>query len=90
MPPISLQILAENAFKHNDFSISEPLDIKIFFENEKIAFENKIHKKKVSKLSSKVGLLNLNERYKLATAMPIEIVETTEKFIVYLPVLKIE
>lgn len=90
MLPISLQILAENAFKHNEFSIKEPLIIKVFSEDEKMIVYNRLVKKQTAKPSSKVGLLNLQERYKLATSMSIEVKETNESFIVYLPMLKID
>lgn len=90
MPPISLQILAENAFKHNEFSIHDPLQIKVFCENERIIVVNRVRKKELTKQSSKTGLLNLQERYKLTTAMPIEIKETDKSFTAYLPILKMD
>jgi hypothetical protein len=90
IPPISLQILAENAFKHNDFSINDPLLIKVFCEDQRIIMINRVRKKETAKQSSKIGLLNLQERYKLTTAMPIETKETDKDFTVYLPILKID
>lgn len=90
IPPISLQILAENAFKHNEFSIHDPLQINVFFETQKIIVQNRIMKKETAKQSSKVGLINLLERYKLTTGMPIEVKQTTTNFTVYLPILKID
>jgi len=90
MPPISLQILAENAFKHNEFSIHDPLQIKVVVENQRIIVHNRVTKKETAKQSSKVGLLNLLERYKFTTGMPIEIKETNKSFTVYLPILKID
>ncbi len=59
MPPISLQILAENAFKHNEFNIHSPLEIIVYCENEKVFVQNRLTKKKASKSTSKFGLLNL-------------------------------
>lgn len=90
MPPISLQMLAENAFKHNDFSVHDPLQLKVFFNNQRIIVYNKIRKKDLQKQSSKIGLLNLQERYKLTTGMTIEITETNTEFIVSLPIIKID
>lgn len=90
VPPISLQILAENAFKHNEFSLHDPLQIKVLLENQRIIVQNRVTKKETAKQSSKVGLLNLQERYTLTTGMPIEIKETNKSFTVYLPVIKID
>ena len=90
MPPISLQMLAENAFKHNDFSIHDPLQLKVFFNNQRIIVYNKVRKKDLQKQSSKIGLLNLQKRYKLTTGMTIEITETNTEFIVSLPIIKID
>jgi hypothetical protein len=90
MPPISLQILAENAFKHNDFNTLNPLEVMAFYEDEKIIVLNKLRKKIVSGHHSKVGLSNLDERYQLTTERSIEVVETENEFYVALPLLKID
>ena len=90
MPPISLQILAENAFKHNEFSANSPLRITVTYQNEKLAVENKIARKTAGKNSSKVGLTNLQQRYLLTTEKSIEIFENGTSFLVHLPLLKIE
>ncbi|MEO6456090.1 MAG: histidine kinase [Ginsengibacter sp.] len=90
IPPISLQLLAENAFKHTEFNTYDPLLIRVFFKNENIIVQNHVIKKEMAKHSSKVGLLNLQERYKLTTGKLVEIKETIETFTVYLPVLKID
>jgi sensor histidine kinase YesM len=90
MPPISLQILAENAFKHNEFSNQLSLEIFIFFCDDTITVKNKKERKEHVKNSSKTGLANLQERYKLSTGMSIGITETDESFQVELPLLKID
>jgi hypothetical protein len=90
MPPISMQILAENAFKHNEFSIHEPLHIRIAFENEQLLFYNRKRKKTGIKSSSKLGLYNLQERYKLTTGQMIEVIENDDSFTVCLPLLRID
>ena len=89
MLPISLQVLAENAFKHNEFSAMAPLAITVSFENEKVIVHNRITKKQQVKGSSGVGLLNLDERCKLATGVPLEVIITKTDFTVFLPVLPI-
>jgi sensor histidine kinase YesM len=89
IPPISLQILAENAIKHNEFSEASPLTLKIEMLNEELVICNKVHKKNLRKASSKIGLQNLKERYKLTTNKEIIVEETSTDFMVRLPVLKI-
>jgi len=87
VPPISIQVLIENAIKHNEFSDKTPLIIDIILSEEGLLVRNAI-RKKILRKSSGTGLYNLNERYKLLTDKSIEIKEGRE-FIVNLPVLKI-
>ena len=90
IPPISLQVLVENVIKHNEFSDAIPLVVSIEMKNEELVIENSVYKKQQRKVSSKIGLTNLNERYKLTTNKEISIHESENKFIVRLPVLKIK
>jgi len=89
VPPISLQVLMENAIKHNEFSDTHPLVMEISFKNGALVFYNEARKKTLRKPSSKIGLKNLDERYKLTTGNTISIEETEKSFSVVLPVLKI-
>jgi len=89
IPPISLQILAENAIKHNEFSDAMPLVIRITISNDQLIVQNPVKKKNLRKLSSKIGLQNLQERYKLTTGKEILIKEEEGNFTVILPILKI-
>lgn len=89
IPPISLQVLAENAIKHNEFNDAEPLVIDISMEQEALVIRNNLRKKQLRKLSSGIGLHNLNERYQLTTNHFISITESGKDFTVRLPVLKI-
>jgi hypothetical protein len=90
MLPISLQVLAENAFKHNEFSASNPLGITVSLEKQRIAVHNRIAKKEKVKGASGTGLRNLDERCRSVTGMPLEITPTKTDFTIYLPVLPIE
>jgi sensor histidine kinase YesM len=90
VPPISLQVLIENAVKHNEFSDAVPLVIDIELKNDNLVIENTIKKKALRRPSSKIGLQNLNERYKLTTKKEIAIEDNGVFFIVELPVLKID
>ena len=89
IPPISLQVLAENAIKHNEFSASLPLTLEVEMQNGWLVVRNPIRKKLLRKPSSKIGLANLHERYILTTNRHIIISEEDEHFVVRLPVLKI-
>ncbi len=88
VPPISLQVLVENAIKHNEFSDVMPITIEITFKDDELVVYNAVHKKNLKKPSSKIGLNNLQERYKLTTDKEIAIEESPDRFTVRLPVLK--
>ena len=89
IPPISLQILVENAIKHNEFSDALPLIITIEMQNDELIVHNQVRKKVLRKTSSRIGLNNLGERYKLTTSKEISVSESASDFTVSLPVLKI-
>ncbi|HEX5026113.1 MAG TPA: histidine kinase [Agriterribacter sp.] len=89
IPPISLQLLVENAVKHNEFSKRIPLIVTIQWEEDHLIVSNKIYKKQLRNNSSKIGLNNLNERYKLTTGNAIRVNSTSDFFAVKLPLLKI-
>jgi LytS/YehU family sensor histidine kinase len=89
VPPISLQILAENAIKHNEFSETRPMIISIEMIADTVLVINPVKKKMLRKSSSRIGLNNLQERYRLTTTREITIEENDNLFIVSLPVLKI-
>jgi uncharacterized Tic20 family protein len=84
IPPISLQVLLENAVKHNEFSETSPMMIHILFTADELQVTNRLKEKKLRKPSSQIGLQNLVERYRLSTGKLVK-VET-----VCLPILKID
>ncbi|MBN1925875.1 MAG: histidine kinase [Prolixibacteraceae bacterium] len=83
--PISLQLLVENALKHNSFKQEEPLYVDIYEEKEFICVSNTLRKKKLLSPTTKVGLENIKNRYMLHDCKEVEIIEDDEKFIVKLP-----
>jgi sensor histidine kinase YesM len=89
IPPISLQVLIENAVKHNEFSDAMPLVISINIDDNGLRVHNPVHKKFLHKPSSRIGLENLNERYMLTTNKRINIIDDSKDFVVTLPLLKI-
>ena len=86
--PLCLQMLIENAIKHNVTSKGKPLIINIFLESENyIVVENNLQPKSTIEFSSKIGLKNITNRYSYLSKMPVIIEETKEKFIVKIPLL---
>jgi hypothetical protein len=88
IPPISLQTLVENAIKHNEFSETHPLDIKVAVSQNYVVVRNPVKPKEQSAPSNKIGLNNLDNRYKLITRKSIVIENNYRFFSVKLPILK--
>ncbi len=85
--PCALQILVENAVKHNEFTEQKPLFIKIqLFENS-LRVINNIMAKPLLIHSTETGLNNLNLRYKLLGKEQIQILKTETTYTVILPLL---
>jgi len=86
--PLSLQILIENAVKHNITSKSKPLDIKIYSDEHYVIVENNLQKKDQNYGSTKLGLANIKSRYKLLVNRNIKVIEDSKLFTVKLPIIK--
>ncbi len=86
--PISLQILVENALKHNSRSEKMPLKIRIERSNDNIVVSNNIQRKNILENTSKTGLLNLKERVRLILDKDLIIEEDNNQFIVKIPGIK--
>ncbi|WP_348713797.1 2TM domain-containing protein [Tenacibaculum sp. 190130A14a] len=85
--PLSLQLLLENAVKHNVVSTAKPLEIKIFEEKGYLQVQNNINPKEAIGKSTKVGLRNIADRYGLITDKNVEILNNKKTFTVSLPLL---
>jgi hypothetical protein len=86
--PLALQMLIENAIKHNVVSEDDPLLIHVHLENEFIVVKNNLQKKMISaEPSAGVGLENICKRYEFLSDKKVEILKDAESFIVKLPVL---
>jgi len=85
--PLSLQLLLENAVKHNVVTSSKPLHIKIFESNGSLVVENNLQPKQILKKSSGVGLANIRQRYQLLTNRKVIINQKANSFAVALPML---
>ena len=89
--PLSLQILFENAIKHNVISTQRPLTISVSIENnEHLIVKNNLQRKNQVQEGTGVGLQNIRNRYQLVSQKEVDIIVTKESFIVSLPLLKIE
>ncbi|WP_375324859.1 2TM domain-containing protein [Flagellimonas sp. GZD32] len=85
--PLSLQLLLENAVKHNVVTSSRPLHIKVYEEGGNLVVSNNLQEKQVVKKSSGVGLQNIKQRYQILTDREVVINKTTTDFSVTLPML---
>lgn len=87
--PSGLQILVENAIKHNIASAKIPLTISISTKEDKIVVENKLQLREQSTSGSTgVGLDNLMEQYRLVFGKDIDIISKDGQFSVSLPLIK--
>lgn len=85
IPVLSLQLLVENAVKHNEISKSNPLKVKVYNDKEYITVENDIKPRNSIEESTGNGLLNLSKRYKVLKNNDIKIYMDS-KFTVKLPI----
>ena len=85
--PLSLQLLLENAVKHNVVSSAKPLQIHIFEEDVFLQIQNTVNPKEAIGKSTKVGLRNIADRYGLITDERVEIKNNNKTFTVSLPLL---
>lgn len=89
VPPLSLQMLVENAIKHNIITQKNPLYIQIGVVNESIFVQNNMQKISTNDSTGK-GLDNIKGRYKLFTTKVPEVEDNSSIFKVTLPLLKVE
>lgn len=91
LPSLSLQLLIENAIKHNVCSFESPLYITITSnENATLTVENNLQPKRARAGSGGTGLKNIIERYKLLGNQSVEVANHEKKFTVTIPLLNHE
>jgi len=88
--PMALQILIENAVKHNIISSEFPLTISISNDEDSIIVSNGIHLKKDKIISHELGIKNLQNRYKYLTSREVIINKTKDVFEVRIPLLELK
>ncbi len=86
--PVSLQILLENAVKHNAATRQNPLKISVFFEDQHVVVSNNLQKKATQLKSTGIGLRNLSERIRLVMGKSLIIEETDNYFTAKIPLSK--
>lgn len=85
--PLTLQLLVENAVKHNRLSEEEPLRVTIALDGNYLRVSNPIQPRPANETSTGIGLQNITNRYKLLTDRPVWIGEEAGEFVVKLPLL---
>lgn len=86
VPIFAIQLLIENAIKHNALTIESPLQIQVAItEKNEISVSNNLQVRNHSENSTQIGLKNLSERYRLLIKKDIQIIKTNNKFEVLLP-----
>lgn len=88
--PLSLQMLFENAIKHNVISTQKPLSIEVFVEKNHLVVRNQFQRKNQVMDSTGVGLQNIRDRYRILTARPVEVIASPQYFTVALPLLSLQ
>lgn len=87
LPPMSVQLLIENAVKHNEISNRHPLVIRVCTIGKQLTVSNPIQRKKTASGGLQIGLANLAKRYSLLFKEEIEVREDNNTFIVTIPLI---
>ncbi|MEZ4816391.1 MAG: histidine kinase [Flavobacteriaceae bacterium] len=86
----TLQLLIENAVKHNIISPENKLFISIFVEHPYLIVKNNVLQKANYIYSSGIGLDNIINRYKILSQKEVIIEETDKEFVVKIPIIDYE
>lgn len=87
LPALALQILVENAVKHNEIAADKPLQIDIEAKDGALIVRNNIQRKKTKVASNRVGLSNLQQRYELLGIKAFKINDDQRFFEAVLPLI---
>lgn len=88
--PLTLQMLIENAIKHNSVSKKEPLNIDVYVDKgESVIVKNNLQPKKSLEKSTKTGLANIRKRYAYLGNREIDIIESKDHYMVAIPLIKL-
>ncbi|WP_293713390.1 sensor histidine kinase [uncultured Parabacteroides sp.] len=87
LPPMSVQLLIENAVKHNEISNRHPLIIQIYTEGKRLTVSNPVQPKLTASGGMRIGLSNLAKRYHLLFKEEIEVRKDNDIFLVTIPLI---
>ena len=88
IPPLTIQLLVENATKHNIINADMPLHLEVANENKYLVISNNKTKCPENVRSFKIGLKNIDRRYELLTGQNIQVINATSDFCVKLPIIQ--
>lgn len=87
IPPLTLQLLLENAVKHNVIARDKPLIVELYEEDGYLIVRNNVQRKHQHEPSTGFGLNNIGNRFKLLTDKAVKIEELPDQFLVKIPLL---
>lgn len=86
--PMTLQLLIENAVKHNEVSEAFPLRISVRKTDDWLEVENSLQPKSAGDDSKKTGLKNITQQFAFFSDKPIKIITSDEHYLIRVPILK--
>ena len=89
LAPLSLQLLVENAIKHNVATLASPLHIEVKAYDGHVMVTNNLNPKKTT-YSTNTGLQNIEKRFQFLTSNPIVVEKHEQRFTVKLPLIQME
>lgn len=90
LPPLTLQLLMENAIKHNAVSKEALLTVQLYIQDEHLVIKNNLNHKTQTEKGTGMGLQNIINRYAMLTDKKVMVHKTSDYFMVSLPILKQE
>ena len=87
LPPMALQLLIENAVKHNEISNRRPLTVLVKAEGDTVEVSNPLQPKRGGTAGMGIGLANLAKRYQLLYKKEVSVQEENNRFTVILPLI---
>ena len=87
LPPLTLQLLVENAIKHNAALVGDPLVVEVVATEGRITVRNPFRPRASSSRSTGFGLDSIRQRYAALSAGPVEVLNSEGVFEVRIPLI---
>lgn len=87
IPPLTLELLVENAIKHNQITVNSPLIIELIAEGRVLMVKNNYQPRQTDIPSTQIGLKNLKEQYQLISGQTPEFFIENGSYIAKIPLL---